>query len=182
MNRLIDELSDVIGDPNAGLPEEVFLFASRITPMVNVDLLIRNDRGETLLTWRGGDYYAPGWHVPGGVVRYKESAYERIHKVAKIELGVGVEFETTPILVSEIIRSPSRVNRGHFISLLFDCKLKNLPVRQKGYGDFRWFKKCPSDMIPVHSMYKDIINGGKLKREYASDFGISRTIVDSNPL
>ena len=78
LKYLIDELDSIIEDPDSGLPEEVFLLASRITAMVNVDLLIRNDSNETLLTWRGGSYYSPGWHIPGGIVRYKESMYERI--------------------------------------------------------------------------------------------------------
>ncbi|MEO1944761.1 MAG: NUDIX domain-containing protein, partial [Candidatus Thioglobus sp.] len=77
-NKLIDELDEIIKNPNSGLPEEVFLFTSRITPIVNVDLIIRNNNNETLLTWRGGDYYSPGWHIPGGIVRYKESMHERI--------------------------------------------------------------------------------------------------------
>ena len=33
--------------------------------MVNVDLLIRNDRRETLLTWRQDELYR-GWHIPAG--------------------------------------------------------------------------------------------------------------------
>ncbi len=51
-NKLIDELDEIIKNPNSGLPEEVFLFASRITPMINVDLLIRNSNNEILLSWR----------------------------------------------------------------------------------------------------------------------------------
>lgn len=42
--------------------------------MVNVDLLIKNvSSNETLLTWREDEYYGPGWHVPGGIVRFKET-------------------------------------------------------------------------------------------------------------
>jgi|TARA_B110000902_G_C13811114_1_gene399867 hypothetical protein len=42
INQLIDELEQIIRNPHSGLPKEVFLLATRITPMVNVDLLIRN--------------------------------------------------------------------------------------------------------------------------------------------
>ena len=34
-------------DPTAGLPEDLFLFISRITPLVNVDLLIQDDAHRT---------------------------------------------------------------------------------------------------------------------------------------
>ena len=178
-NKLIDELDEIIKNPNSGLPEEVFLFTSRITPIVNVDLIIRNNNNETLLTWRGGDYYSPGWHIPGGIVRYKESMYERINHVARIELGANVKFALAPIMVNEVIRSPERLNRGHFISFLFECKLKSPPIHQEKYGEYRWFKECPKDIIPVHTMYKDVINGNKSKKEYFSDFGVSYVVINN---
>ena len=42
--------------------------------------LVRNFKKEILLTWRGG-YYSPGWHIPGGIVRLRESLYDRIELV-----------------------------------------------------------------------------------------------------
>src|SRR5258705_8683005 len=54
------------------LPEELFLFISRITPLINVDLLIQDYGKGTLLTWRSDRFFGPGWHVPGGIIRHKE--------------------------------------------------------------------------------------------------------------
>ena len=62
--NLIDNLEASIPDPFTGLQEDLFLFVSRITPIINVDLLIKNESDHTLLTWRDGGYYPPGWHVP----------------------------------------------------------------------------------------------------------------------
>ena len=62
-------IAAAIGDARQGLPEPVFRLLGRITPVVNVDLLVRNERGETLLTCRQDDLYL-GWHLPGGVVRF----------------------------------------------------------------------------------------------------------------
>ena len=87
IRSLIDSLESIIENPSIGLPVDIFLFASRITPMVNVDLLIRNEQGQTLLTWREDDFYGPGWHVPGGIVRFKEPIADRISAVASGELG-----------------------------------------------------------------------------------------------
>ena len=55
------------------LPEELFRFISTISPLVNVDLLIKDDTNRTLLTWRDDEHYGAGWHVPGGIIRFKES-------------------------------------------------------------------------------------------------------------
>src|SRR5579863_6875143 len=114
-------LESGIGDPHLGLPEEIFLFVSRIAPLVNVDLLIQDEAGRTLLTWRDDEFFGTGWHVPGGIIRYKETIADRIQACAKEELGAQVSFDPAPILISETIRDQQ--NRAHSISLLHRCRL-----------------------------------------------------------
>ena len=77
-----------------GLPDEVFYYISRTTPLVNVDLLIKDENGRTLLSWRNDRYAGKGWHVPGGIVRFKETLETRVQKVAEIEVGVNISFES----------------------------------------------------------------------------------------
>ena len=48
-DKLKTELIPAYENAKAGLPDEVFTYISTVTPLVNVDLLIRNDKGETLL-------------------------------------------------------------------------------------------------------------------------------------
>ena len=155
----IAPLEAAIGDPHTGLPEEVFLFASRITPLINVDLLIQDDGGRTLLTWRDDEFFGHGWHIPGGIIRYKETAAERIQACALQELGAQVSFEAAPLLVLETIR-PHR-SRGHFISLLYRCRL-GAPPREDlraadshppAAGAWRWHPGPPPDLLEVHAPY-----------------------------
>jgi len=160
---LINQIETFISDPSKGLPEEIFLFVTRITPMINVDLLIKNKKGETLLVWREDKLLPPGWHIPGGIIRYKEPLSERIKKVARDELKADVDFEPYPIAINEIIL-PDRRNRGHFISLLYKCELRYPPDKSLMYlkgkpenGQWAWHKKCPDNLIPVHSIYKKYI-------------------------
>jgi len=128
--------------------------------LINVDLLIKNEKGQTLLTWRDDIYYSRCWHVPGGIVRYKERITDRIKKVAKNELGVPIEFKKEPIAIKELIH-PTRKNRGHFISLLYECKLITpLPKKlmyKKGVpkaGQWAWHNKCPRNIIHCQRVYK----------------------------
>lgn len=51
IKRGIDALETLIGNPSEGLTEDIFLFVSRVTPLLNVDLLIKNESNRTLLTW-----------------------------------------------------------------------------------------------------------------------------------
>jgi len=163
IRKAIGLLESLIKNPSKGLPKEVFLFISRITPLINVDLLIKNREGKTLLTWRDDKYYGPGWHIPGGIIRYKEKIDERIQAVAKNELNARIKFKKEPIAINEII-CPRRKERGHFISLLYECKLISLLDENLKYqggrpkkGQWRWHNKCPKNIISAHKIYKKFI-------------------------
>lgn len=164
IEKIVNSLDFFIKDPSQGLPDDIFLFISRVTPLINVDLLIRNEQRHTLLIWRDDGYCDPGWHVPGGIIRFKESAADRIKAVALTELGVDVKASTSPLAINEVLH-PSRIVRGHFISLLYDCTLVCLPDEKYRYergvpepGQWAWHEKCPSDIITVHEMYRNYID------------------------
>lgn len=163
IKKTIDLLESLIKNPSDGLPKDAFLFISRMTPLINVDLLIKNEKEQTLLTWRDDGYHGPGWHIPGSIIRYKEKVADRIDAVAKKELGARVNFKKEPLAINEVICS--RKTRGHFISLLYECKL--ISSLDKGLkfgkgtpksGQWAWHDKCPDNIISVHKMYEKFIN------------------------
>jgi colanic acid biosynthesis protein WcaH len=173
IKRAIDKIDSLNEDPRRGLPEDLFLFASRITPMVNVDLLIKNERGQTLLTWRDDGYWRPGWHIPGGIIRYQESISERIRAVARTELGAEVAFRPTPLAIKEIM-NPNRRVRGHFISFLYLCSLTTAPDNGLQYrsgqplaNQWMWHATCPENLIPVHEIYREYIECSDARRKEA---------------
>lgn len=163
LTKIIETIESHIPNPSKGLPEEIFFFVSRITPLINVDLLIKNEHSHTLLTWRD-DGYSLGWHVPGGIIRYKETIAERVKAVARNELGVEVEFDPMPLAMNEIMNTAKRT-RGHFISLLYKCRLVTQPtesLRCKNNsptpGEWMWHSSCPDDIISVHDkIYRKFI-------------------------
>ena len=164
IDQAIAVLEEACKNPHSGLPENVFLFLTRLTPMVNVDLLIKDDDGRTLLTWRDDVHHGSGWHVPGGIIRHKETAAERISATALRELGCRVLADDYPIEVNECIKKP-QLNRGHCISLLYRCKLASHPsntLKCRGEspkaGMFRYFDCSPGNLLPVHEIYRKFID------------------------
>ena len=150
-------------NPECGLPEEVFLSLTRLTPMINVDLLIRDTEGRVLLTWREDRFYPAGWHIPGGIIRFRERIGHRIVEVARQELGTTVTVTGGLLNVQEFIE-PERRTRGHFISLLYECELCGEPERGKAYpggvprhGQWCWFQRCPDNLLKVHEVYRKFI-------------------------
>jgi len=151
-------VESAVDDPRKGLPQDVFLFVSRITPLVNVDLLIQDDSGRTLLTWRDDAFFGAGWHVPGGIIRFKESAHDRIRACAREELDADVSSEDAPLLMSETILGQD--TRGHHVSLLFRCRLLGPPAGARqaasdppSSGQWRWHDRCPPDLIESQRQY-----------------------------
>jgi colanic acid biosynthesis protein WcaH len=135
--------------------------------MVNVDLLIQDGQNRTLLTWREDEHYGAGWHIPGGIIRFKETMAARLKAVAMLELGAKVKSEPTPCAVNEIIL-PKRQIRGHFISLLFRCSLLTpldeslrFKAGKPKPGDWKWHGTCPRNILPVHRVYASYIGAQK---------------------
>ena len=163
LDERVLEIESAVGDPRRGLPDAVFRLVTRLTPMLNVDLLIRQN-GRTLLTWRDDPYYH-GWHVPGGIVRYKERMADRLAEVARLELGTTIASKSTAIAINEIVHE-DRAVRGHFISFLYECELtgpldetrrhRTGPLKD---GEWAWHAVTPADIIRSHDMYRRFIDG-----------------------
>jgi colanic acid biosynthesis protein WcaH len=159
INEAIEFLDKQVPDASGGLPVDLFLFVSRLSPLVNVDLLIQDERGRTLLAWRDDPFAGLGWHVPGGILRFKETMETRIRKVAETEIGIEVQVDPTPIAFHQLIH-PERQTRGHFLSFLYRCSAssrfvpKNVGLTSKDPGYLAWHEHCPDNIIPVHEMYR----------------------------
>ena len=158
LDELIATLEGAIGDPRDGLPEEVFRFISRVTPLANVDLLIQDERRGTLLTWREDELFGTGWHLPGGVIRYKETAAQRIRACAREELSADVAFDDTPLAIVEGIGEQG--TRGHQIAMLFRCRFLTEPDpglradhNRPRPGQWRWHRRCPGDLLEAQRPY-----------------------------
>jgi hypothetical protein len=148
-------------NPVDGLPNSIFYFIGRNTPYINVDLLIKVPGEGVVLTWRDDEYTGKGWHIPGGIIRFREKWDERIKEVAKLELKItGISFDG-PCQVSQIITN--KIDRSHFISLLFNCtisekNIKKLKQQVKDNGNkINFFKKSPKNLLKYHSIYKKFI-------------------------
>lgn len=165
LEELIAALESHVVDSKQGLPEAVFDLVTRLTPMVNVDLLLKDSENRTLLTWREDRFYGPVWHIPGGIIRFKETAAQRIRKVAEAELGTTVEFNDTPLAITEMMNQ-GRDTRGHFISLLYECRLTGPLAPHLAYttglpkpGYWAWHDTCPTDLIAPQRVYRKYIEG-----------------------
>lgn len=160
----LDKVLEHVEDARDSLPIDVFYFVSQLTPLINVDLLIKNKKGQVLLTWRDDRFYGPAWHIPGGIIRFKEKIEDRIHQVASLELGATVNFSSEPIHIRGLINQERDI-RGHFISMLYLCELTSNPVDGKSFkagqpkqGEWAWHDKAPDNLLKVHESFRKFID------------------------
>lgn len=169
LDELLEKIDALVPPIPGNLPEDLFRFVSRRTPLVNVDLLLQRESPtgvrETLLTWRDDEFYL-GWHVPGGVIRFKEAFTERIAAVAWTELRAIVECPPEPVAIFNLINT-ERATRGHFVSLLFPCTLLGGPadnlrcvdIQRPLHGQWAWHRGCPVDLLTPQRVYRRYLEG-----------------------
>lgn len=160
----LDKILDYVKNAKDGLPTDVFYFVSQLTPLINVDLLVKNKKGQILLTWRDDQFYGPAWHIPGGIIRFKEKIEDRIEKVAQTELGSSVRFSPEPIHIRGQINTDRDI-RGHFISLLFLCELTADLPQERAHtkdepksGQWAWHNESPKNLLKVHESFRKYID------------------------
>jgi colanic acid biosynthesis protein WcaH len=72
------------------LNDRDFLHVVDVTPLVSIDLVLRNKRGEVLLGRRANRPAQGLWFVPGGRIRKNERVADALKRISKHELGVEI--------------------------------------------------------------------------------------------
>lgn len=73
------------------LSDEIFLGVIAATPLVSIDLIIRNEQGQILLGQCTNRPAMNFWFVPGGRIRKNERVQEALRRISAKELGVTLE-------------------------------------------------------------------------------------------
>jgi len=112
-------------------------------PVLCVDAVVVNDKGEVLLSKRTIEPEKGKWHTPGGVVKFQERVEEAVVRVVKRETGIVADI----VSLLGVYSDPKRDPRGHFVTVGYLLK----PVRGKLKSDFQsseltYFKELPRKM------------------------------------
>jgi len=114
------------------------------TPLVSIDLILRNARDEVLLGRRLNRPAKDSWFVPGGRIRKNERVKEALHRISQRELGVLVEQAELVGVFDHIYEDNFLGVEGantHYVVLGFAARLpegvKLTPDEQ--HGELRWW-------------------------------------------
>jgi colanic acid biosynthesis protein WcaH len=71
------------------LADDDFARIIEATPLVSIDLVLRNPQGEVLLGRRRNRPAQEYWFVPGGRIRKNERTQDAFRRIAQAELGIA---------------------------------------------------------------------------------------------
>lgn len=131
------------------LTDEEYDFIYSRSPRICVDLLVKNSKGEVLLTKRTIEPYINHWHFPGGRIKFRESIKDALNRIATGELGVTIAQLGEPTLLG-CCEYPDEVQKEqprHSISLVHEIQLTG-EIELKAQDKYEWCSSVPDLIIP----------------------------------
>ncbi|MBU1086390.1 MAG: NUDIX domain-containing protein [Candidatus Omnitrophica bacterium] len=125
-----------------------------ILPILCVDIIARNPKGEYLLIKRANEPKKGRWWVIGGRVLKGETLAQAVIRKAKQETGIKIK-KMRPVGYFELVKGVNplgRESKYHTISVVFaiDINDKQPIILDNQSTEYKYAKKLPSD-FPVIS-------------------------------
>ena len=118
----------------------------RLAPLVSIDLIIRNARGEVLLGLRNNEPAKGLFFVPGGIIRKQERLHEAFARILKRETNYDAPLEDARLLgVYEHFYDANSFgdeNFGtHYVVLAHELKLADASALKSDaqHSEMRWW-------------------------------------------
>jgi colanic acid biosynthesis protein WcaH len=134
------------------LNEDEFAQVVRNTPLVSIDLIIRNPDQCVLVGLRTNEPAKGKWFVPGGVVRKYERLADAFARIAKAEIGLEASIgEAKFVGVFEHLYDSNVFGEEdfgtHYVVLAHQLDLDHQPqlVSDRQHSGFRWM--TPAELI-----------------------------------
>jgi len=114
------------------MDDNKFLEIIDATPLVSIDIILRNSEGKILLGRRENKPAQGSWFVPGGRIRKNESLNDAMARISNTELGVGLELGTAKLIGAfDHIYEDNFTGQGnigtHYVALGYELKLLGDP-------------------------------------------------------
>ena len=146
--------------------DQQFIAIIDATPLVSVDLILHNTRGEILLGKRNNKPAQGYWFVPGGRIRKNETIDHAIERIAEKELGLNLKRnEMTLLGVYDHIYEDNYLGQAnvntHYVVLGFQATIENRYefTADEQHEALRWWSKQAILADPhVHQNTKNYFN------------------------
>lgn len=148
------------------LDKEVFSTVIENTPLISIDLIVRNSEDKVLLGKRVNKPAYGSWFVPGGRVYKDERVEDAFKRITEDELGVCIDLHSTSFKgIYQHFYEDSVFGDDfstHYIVMAFELRLTNTPMTNNQHENYVWFsedKLMQSD--DVYFFVKDYFDKSK---------------------
>jgi colanic acid biosynthesis protein WcaH len=154
------------------VPRSAFRNLVRWAPIVSVDLILTNRRGEVLLGFRSNRPARHRWFVPGGRIFKNERIPDALARIARRETGVTLDPAAARFdgvyqhFYRDSVFGPSRTLPTHYVVLAFRASLRGNSAIQgdSQHRELAWF--APKELLrraSVHANTKAYFRSGPQK-------------------
>ena len=143
------------------LPAEQFVAVIDATPLVSIDLIVRNDQHTVLLGKRLNRPAQGYWFVPGGRIRKNERLTEAFKRLCETELGQAFSLsQAQPLGHYEHFYQDNALEAEgvstHYVVLAYELKLgdEHELVLDDQHTEHRWWSEqelLASDLVHAHT-------------------------------
>lgn len=139
------------------LEPSAFAHVVRHAPLISVDLILRNDRGEVLLGLRNNAPARDFWFVPGGRVRKAERLAAAFRRITRDETGHAMAMDEARFLgVFEHHYGDNFTGTAefgtHYVVLAYQLQVGDMtPTADAQHRSYRWWGI--GDLIEADSVH-----------------------------
>jgi colanic acid biosynthesis protein WcaH len=158
------------------LDKPIFTTVIASTPLVSIDLVVRNAKGQALLGKRLNKPAKDFWFVPGGRIFKNEALADAFIRITRDELGKEFFIKQASLLgpfdhfYDDYVFGDEVTT--HYVAIAFilnlDCELVNLPLEVQ-HGGYQWFDvPCllSDEKVHIHTKwYFDKYKPDEFKKE-----------------
>ncbi len=154
------------------LSEKDFKQIIQNTPLISIDLIVKNINGQYLLGYRTNKPAKDTWFVPGGRIKKGETIEQAFSRITTAELGIEFKLKQAEYLglyehiyPNDNYFNDSEIGTTHYIvhgfQIDLESNLNTLPKEQ--HADYWWASK--EELLNnenVHINTKNYFNGFRL--------------------
>jgi colanic acid biosynthesis protein WcaH len=147
------------------LSREDFLKIIDLTPLVSIDLLIRNPAEEILMGLRNNEPAKGMWFVPGGRILKNETLPQAFARITQAELGMELPFAEAHLQGAYTHLYPTNALQAahintHYVVLAYQIQISELPLKpDTQHREMRWF---PQDKAQIPEDLRSKIHSNNL--------------------
>lgn len=164
------------------LSDTEFAEVIKNTPLVSIDLIIKNREGKILLGRRNNEPAKNYWFVPGGRIYKNETISQAFKRISKNELNIDIDFKDARLIGPfDHIYTTNMFNNSefgtHYVALAYEITIKSSLglLKDTQHTRFSWFSvnKLISDPM-VHENTKAFFDSSMT---IPKDSGIYRALM-----